>query len=352
VVTGTKGWLAGDAVNVAARLEQAAQPGEVLLGEPTLALVREAVEVEPVEPLELKGKSKPVPAYRLLRVTETPERRRDTRFVGRKRELATVRAAWERAQIGQRCELATIVGDAGLGKSRLAAESLAPIDANVVGGRCLPYGEGITYWPVVEVLQQLDGLPSDEAAAAAIRSLRGETDAATSAEEIAWAFRKTLEQAAAERPLAVVLEDIHWGEQTFLDLIEHVALLSSGAPILLLCLARQELLERRPDWPVLLRLEPLGDEDLADLIAERVSVESGRRSPGRPVAIPSSSRRCWRWPATRQVRWWFRPRCRRCSLRDWISSRPASGRCSSVVRSRARSSTAARSRHSHLPTLR
>ena len=226
VVTGTEGWLAGDAVNVAARLEQAAHPGEVLLGEPTLALVREAVEVEPVEPLELKGKSKPVPAYRLLRVTETPERHRDTRFVGRKRELATVRAAWERAQIGQCCELATIVGDAGLGKSRLAAESLAPIDANVVGGRCLPYGEGITYWPVVEVLQQLDGLPSDEAAAAAIRSLRGETEAATSAEEIAWAFRKTLEQAAAERPLVVVLEDIHWGEQTFLDLIEHVALLS------------------------------------------------------------------------------------------------------------------------------
>jgi class 3 adenylate cyclase/tetratricopeptide (TPR) repeat protein len=273
VVTGTEGWLAGDAVNVAARLEQAARPGEVLLGDPTLALVREAVEVEPVEPLELKGKSEPVPAYRLLRVIEKPERRRDTRFVGRKRELATIRAAWERARMEHRCELATIVGDAGLGKSRLAAEALAPIDATVVGGRCLPYGEGITYWPVVEVLQQLDGLPSDEAAAAAIRSLRGETEAATSAEEIAWAFRKTVEQAAAERPLAVVLEDIHWGEQTFLDLIEHVALLSSGAPILLLCLARPELLERRPDWPVLLRLEPLGDEDLAGLIAERVSVE-------------------------------------------------------------------------------
>jgi class 3 adenylate cyclase/tetratricopeptide (TPR) repeat protein len=273
VVTGTEGWLTGDAVNVAARLEQAAQPGEVLLGESTVALVREAVEVEPVEPFELKGKSKPVPAYRLLRVVETPERRRDTRFVGRKRELATVRAAGERAQMEQRCELATIVGDAGLGKTRLAAEALAAIEANVVGGRCLPYGEGITYSPVVEVLQQLDGLPSDEAAAAAIRSLKGETEAATSAEEIAWAFRKTLEEAAAERPLVVVLEDIHWGEQTFLDLVEHVALLSSGASILLLCLARPELLERHPDWPVTLRLEPLGDEDLADLIAERVSAE-------------------------------------------------------------------------------
>ncbi len=289
VVTGTENWLAGDAVNVAARLEQAAQPGEVLLGEPTLALVREAVEVEPVEPLELKGKSEPVPAYRLLRVIETRERRYDTRFIGRKRELATVRAAWERAQMELRCELATIVGDAGLGKSRLAAEALAAISATVVVGRCLPYGEGITYSPVVEILRQLDRLPSDEAAAGAIRSLRRETEVATSAEEIAWAFRKTLEEAAAERPLVVVVEDIHWGEQTFLDLIEHVALLSSGAPILLLCLARPELFERRPDWPVTLRLEPLGDEDLADLIAERVPTELRekitRAAGGNPLFI-------------------------------------------------------------------
>ena len=120
----------------------------------------------------------------------------------------------------------------------------------------MPYGEGITYWPVVEVLKQLDLAP-DEPRRSAIRSLLGETDAATSADEIAWAFRKTLEQASAERPLVVVFDDIQWGEETFLDLVEHVALLSSGASILLVCMARPELAERRPGWPVTLRLEPL-----------------------------------------------------------------------------------------------
>ena len=166
---------------------------------------------------------------------------------------------------------------------------LASIDATVVRGRCLPYGEGITYWPVVEVLKQLDVLPPDEAAAAAIRSLLGETDAATSAEEIAWAFRKTLEQAAAERPLVVVFDDIQWGEETFLDLIEHVALLSSGASILLFCMARPELAERRPTWPVTLRLEPLGDEDVDELIPERIAGELrekiARAAGGNPLFI-------------------------------------------------------------------
>ena len=271
VVTGTEERLAtGDAVNVAARLEQAAQPGEVLVGQPTLTLVRDAAEVEPVEPLELKGKAEPVPAYRLLRVRDAQERRHGVLFVGRKPELALLWEAWQRVQAEQRCELVTVIGDAGVGKSRLVAEHLASIEATVVRGRCLPYGEGITYWPVVEVLKQLDLLPSEEAAAVAIRSLLGETEAATSAEEIAWAFRKTLEHASAERPLVVVFDDIQWGEQTFLDLIEHVALLSSGAAILLLCIARPELTERRPAWPVTLRLEPLGNEDVEELIAERI----------------------------------------------------------------------------------
>jgi class 3 adenylate cyclase/tetratricopeptide (TPR) repeat protein len=289
VVTGTEVWLAGDAVNVAARLEQAARPGEVLLGGPTLALVGDAAEVEQVEPLELKGKSEPVPAYRLLAVLDTPERRHGALFVGRERELAIVREMWKRSLAGRRCELVTVVGDAGIGKSRLAAEALTSIDATVVRGRCLPYGEGITYWPVVEVLQQLDVRPSDEAAAAAIRSLLGETEAATSADEIAWAFRKTLEQAGTKRPLVVLVDDLHWGEETFLDLVEHVALLSSGATILLVCLARPELLERRTDWPVTLRLEPLGDEDLAELIPERLPVELRERitraAGGNPLFI-------------------------------------------------------------------
>ncbi|HEX9634516.1 MAG TPA: adenylate/guanylate cyclase domain-containing protein, partial [Candidatus Limnocylindria bacterium] len=290
VVTGTQERLAtGDAVNVAARLEQVAQPGEVLIGQPTLVLVRDAAEVEPVEPLGLKGKAGPVPAYRLLRVHATSERRPVARFVGRERELALVREAWKRVQAEQRCELVTIIGDAGVGKSRLVAEALAWVEARTVRGRCLPYGEGITYWPVVEVLKQLDVLPPDQAAALAIRSLFGESQAATSAEEIAWAFRKTLEHAAEERPLVVVFDDIQWGEETFRDLIEHVALLSSGAAILLLCIARPELTERRPAWPVTLRLEPLGDEEVEELMAERIPphlrARVARAAGGNPLFI-------------------------------------------------------------------
>jgi class 3 adenylate cyclase/tetratricopeptide (TPR) repeat protein len=289
VVAGSEDWLAGDAVNVAARLEQAAGPGEVLLGGPTLALVGDAARVEPVEPLELKGKSEPVPAYRLLSVLDTPERRHGALFVGRERELSIVREAWERSRAGRRCELVTLLGDAGIGKSRLAAETLSSIDAAVVRSRCLPYGEGITYWPVVQVLRQLDQLPADEAAAAAIRSLLGQTETTTSAEEIAWAFRKTLEQAARERPVVVVVDDLHRGEETLLDLVEHVALLSSGAPILLVCLARPELLDRRPAWPITLRLEPLDDEAVAKLIPRRVPGELreriARAAGGNPLFI-------------------------------------------------------------------
>jgi class 3 adenylate cyclase/tetratricopeptide (TPR) repeat protein len=290
VVSGTEERLAtGDAVNVAARLEQAAAPGEVLLGAPTLALVRGAVELEEVEPLALKGKAKPVAAYRLLHVLEAPERRHETCFVGRKRELALLRDAWERAQTERCCELVTIVADAGVGKSRLVAELLGRVGATVIRGRCLPYGEGITYWPVVRVLKQLEVLPTDEAAAAAIRSLLGETELQTSAEEIAWAVRKTFEQAASERPLTVVFDDVHWGEETFLDLVEHVALLSTGAPILLACMGRPELVERRPQWPVTLWLEPLPADDVEELIPPRFGAELreriARAAGGNPLFI-------------------------------------------------------------------
>jgi class 3 adenylate cyclase/tetratricopeptide (TPR) repeat protein len=287
VVTGTEERLAtGDAVNVAARLEQAAQPGEILIGEPTLALVRAAVEVESLEALELKGKAEPLPAFRLLSVHAVPARRYEVRFVGRERELALIEEAWQRALAEQGCELVTIVGEAGVGKSRLVAEALASVDALVVQGRCLPYGEGITYWPVVEVIKQLNALPFDPAAATAIRSLLGESEADASAEEIAWAFRKLLEERS---PLVVVFDDIQWGEETFLDLVEHVALLSSGSPLLLLCMARPELVERRAGWSVTLRLEPLPDDEVDELIGERVAPELRERiahaSGGNPLFI-------------------------------------------------------------------
>ena len=287
VVTGTEERLAtGDALNVAARLQQAAAPGEVLVAEATLALVGDAVDVEPIEPLLVKGKSEPVSAFRLVAAREAAVRRHDTVFVGRERELALLEEAWRRTLAEKRCELVTILGDAGLGKSRLAAEALASIEARVVHGRCLPYGVGITYWPAVEVVRQLAALPSDPAAAAAIRSLLGVSEAGTSAEEIAWAFRKLLEEQA---PLVVLLDDIQWGEETFLDLVEHVALLSSGASILLVCLARPELLDNRPSWPITVRLEPLGSRDADSLIgtgvAEGLRAKIAHAAAGNPLFI-------------------------------------------------------------------
>jgi class 3 adenylate cyclase/tetratricopeptide (TPR) repeat protein len=287
VVTGTEERLAtGDAVNVAARFEQAAQPGEVLIGEGTHALVRDTVEVELVEPLELKGKAERVPAFRLVSVLDAPERSHASRFVGRERELAEIATAWEHAQAQSSCELVTVVGDAGVGKSRMVAEALAAIQARVVRGRCLPYGEGITYWPVVEVLKQLAAVPSDPAAATAIQSLLGESAVATSGDEIAWAVRKLLEEQA---PLVVVFDDIQWGDDTFLNLVESTALLSAGARLLLVCMARPELLERRPSWPAALRLEPLPAEQAQELIGDQVSGELreriARAAGGNPLFI-------------------------------------------------------------------
>ena len=287
VVTGTEERLAtGDAVNVAARFEQAAAPAEVLIGEPTLALVREAVVAEPVEPLTLKGKSHPVPAYRLVSVLDAPQRSHASRFVGRERELRSLAEAWERVQTQARCELVTVVGDAGVGKSRLVSEALTGIAARVVRGRCLPYGEGITYWPVVEVVKQLAVLPADPVAAAAIRSVLGESEVGTSGDEIAWAFRKLLEEQA---PLVVVFDDIQWGEETFLDLIESTALLSSGAPLLLLCMARPELAERRPGWPGTLLLESLPAEQadalIGDAVSDQLRERIARAAGGNPLFI-------------------------------------------------------------------
>jgi class 3 adenylate cyclase/tetratricopeptide (TPR) repeat protein len=284
VVTGTQERLAtGDAVNVAARLEQAAPAGGVLLGAATARLVRGAVELEAVPPLQLKGKSEPVAAYRLLTVGEPAPRRLDAKMVGRERELGELRDGFARVEQGS-CRLVTVLGTAGIGKSKLVAEFLSGVDARVVLGRCLSYGEGITYWPVVEILKQLDAFPSEEAASAPLRSLLGESPAPTSADEIAWAFRKLLEETSRERPLVCVLDDLHWGEETLLDLVEHIAVLSRDAPILLLCMARPELLERRAGWgggqssTTTVVLEPLGEAESNELIDALGGVEGDLRA--------------------------------------------------------------------------
>jgi class 3 adenylate cyclase/tetratricopeptide (TPR) repeat protein len=288
VVTGTEERLAtGDAVNVAARLEQAAGAGEILIGDETLRLTRDAVEVELLPPLELKGKAEPVPAHRLLSVhgEEAFVRRTDAPMVGRERELDRLRGVFEQAAHDRSCQLFTMLGAAGVGKSRLGAEFLGALeDVLVVRGRCLPYGEGITYWPMVEVLKQLPPAELDPLAADTLAAIVGDEQLVTSSEEIAWAFRKRLEAVAVDRPLVCVFDDLHWGEETFLDLVEHVADLSRDAPILLLCMARPELLDRRPAWAggklnaTNILLEPLAAEETEQLIESLSHVAEGLRT--------------------------------------------------------------------------
>ena len=288
--------VTGDAVNVAARLEQAAAPGEVLLGEPTYRLVKDAVEVEPVDALELKGKEQRVPAFRLLGVSADAaghERHLDSPMVGRSKELSLLEHALERAVAERTSHLFTLMGPAGVGKSRLVYEFLdgAAVGATVLRGRCLSYGDGITLFPLAEVIHRaasiLDTDPPDVARSKLAAVLEGSPDAERVAglvaglfgwaepgatEDAFWAVRKLLEHLARERPVVVVFDDIHWGEPTFLDLIEHLADWTRDAAVLVLCIARPELLEVRPGWgggkmnATSILLEPLPTDEASTLV--------------------------------------------------------------------------------------
>ncbi|MBV9164857.1 MAG: AAA family ATPase [Solirubrobacterales bacterium] len=268
VVTGDEQLATGDAVNTAARLEQSASPGEILIGEQTWRLARGAIEWERVAPLAVKGKAKPISAFRLLRVVEGApafERRLDSPLVGRRVELARVRAAFDEAISERRCRLVTVLGPPGIGKSRLAAEVAAALagDAKVLSGRCLPYGEGITYWPLVEIFRGA-GAEQELETALGVGAL----------EEIFWAVRKALERRARQRPLALIVEDIHWAEPTLLDLLEHLSQWTREAPLLVLCLARPELIDRRPAWDgIVIPLEALSPEE-SDQLVEGLTGES------------------------------------------------------------------------------
>jgi predicted ATPase len=239
--------------------------------------VRDAVQVEPVQ-VAAKGKAEPVAAYRLLNVdlaAAAVARRLDTPLIGRRFELQQLRQAFERSVRERRCHLFTVLGAAGVGKSRLAAEFLSGLDATTLSGRCLEYGEGITFWPVVSVLKQL-GERAEETIARIV-------DGAFSSNELFWNVRSQFEKVAHERPLVVVFDDAQWGEETFLDLIDHVADLSRDAPLLLLCLARPDLLDKRPTWgggklnATTILLEPLTAEECAELIDVHGGAEPGTR---------------------------------------------------------------------------
>ena len=247
VLTGrSRDVVSGGPVDVAAKLQMLANVGDVLLSSETLRLVRDAVEVESSEPVVLPGVSDPVPIFRLVRLDPTAPglaRRFDIPFVGRGRELHLLREAWERAVEEHSCHLVTVLGEAGVGKSRLIAELLDDVGASsrVLRGRCLPYGEGVTFWPITEALT-----PLGDVARPVIDRLRGGGVAAP--EELFLAVRRLLESLSSERPVILHVDDLQWAESMLLDLLDHVADLSRVGSILVLCAARLELLDLRPGW--------------------------------------------------------------------------------------------------------
>ncbi len=295
----------GAAVVTTQRLEAAARSGEILLGESTYRLVSNAVLVEPMEPLELKGKAEPTPAWRLLGVVEGAPpfpRRLDTPMVGREDELAALRAELDAADRERRCRLATIVGPAGIGKSRLGNELFAATRgrATTLVGRCLAYGEGITYWPLRGIVlsatgslsqegieEFLEGAEDAERIANRLAGAVGSEEAPPGGEETFWAVRRFLEHMARERAIILAIDELQWAEPTFLDLVEYLVGWTSDAPVLVLGLSRPELLEHRPTWnttsSLVLALEPLSGPD-SERLVEALGAEVARDERDRILA--------------------------------------------------------------------
>ncbi|MBX6388876.1 MAG: AAA family ATPase [Frankia sp.] len=272
--------VTGDPVNVASRLEDAAAPDEILIGDSTYRLIRHSVTVESVGPLRVQGKRDPVRAHRLLTLvdrTAGPGSRAPTvgfaaPVIGRNRERRRIQDAFEAVVEEKICHLFTVLGPAGIGKSRMVKEFCDGVAsrATVLSGRCLSYGEGIAYWPLMEMVRQATGVSADSSVpegrrrlrelldelgvasapevVAALAPLVGLGGAEAGTQESFWAVRTFFEALAERRPLVVCFDDVHWAEPTLLDLIEHIADWSRDAPILLLCLARPELLEERRQW--------------------------------------------------------------------------------------------------------
>lgn len=304
--------VTGDTVNVAARLEQAAPVQEVLIGETTYRLVRDAVQVEVVPPLELKGKSERVAAYRVLGVSRdhgVATRRADTPLVGRAEELAVLSAALERVASRRAPELVTVLAPAGTGKSRLLHEFRggAAATARVLRGRCLSYGEGITFWPLAEIARDAAGIAEDEPvdqAFSKLSALLGE-DAADVAERLAsvmglseteypvhetfWAARRLLESIARSSPAVAVFEDIHWAAPTFLELLAYLVENGEDAALLLLCTSRPELLEVRPSWREeqararTIALRPLSEAESGEVVANLLGEVTLAAEPRRRI---------------------------------------------------------------------
>jgi len=288
----------GEAVNVAARLEQNAPADQVLLGQITYDLVRQHVEVERIE-LQMKGYADPVPAFRLLGVRDAPVEEatsvRNTTLVGREDELRTLRSAFAAALDSQGPRLVTVIGEPGVGKSRLVKEFVGELlsEALVLRGRCLPYGDGITFWPLSEIARGAAGIEQEDSPEQALEKLSAllppvdDRDAIVDrvaaainlsparfpVAELYWGGRRFLEVLGQTHPVVVIVDDIHSAEATFLEFLEHILDASQGVPILLLCTARHALLERQPEWSERagaerVQLGPLGASDTAALVTQ------------------------------------------------------------------------------------
>jgi len=302
----------GEAVNLAARLQQVARPGEILIGPTAYRLAAASLVVEDAGPLELKGMGSALRAWRLVDAIDGPGRPMGPRapLVGREEELELLENTFARTVRDRRAHLFTIFGEPGVGKSRLAREFIDGLErASVLSGRCLPYGEGVTYWPLAEMIKAAAGISDDDPLEEAFAKLREccEEEAVAdvlglasgmlealegerSSQEIAWAARELVVTLAEVQPLVLFFEDIHWAEEPLLELIEHLADWVR-APLLIICLARPELLEQRAGWSggrvraTAIELEPLSEEE-SELLVQKLLAQLAGES-GEALAIPS-----------------------------------------------------------------
>jgi DNA-binding SARP family transcriptional activator len=259
VLTAPNATIRGAVVRTAARLMEAAAPGEIALSELTGQLVADVARLEPLQTGKAQG-------LRLVEVVQDAPFRPlhlDAPLIGRAGELAELRGLFARTVGEGNARLITVVGEPGIGKSRLArelGEALAG-EAQILRGRCLAYGEGMTYWPLREIVREAAGRESRDAVLALlgdedaaeviadrIASALGDTESTYAVEEIRWAAHRLLARLSKERPLLLVIDDAHWAELTFVDLIEHVVARGRAGPMLVLCLVRPEFLEDHPDW--------------------------------------------------------------------------------------------------------
>jgi class 3 adenylate cyclase/tetratricopeptide (TPR) repeat protein len=281
--------ITGDPVNVAARLEQAAGDTETLIGELTYKLVANDVDVEAVEPLTLKGKAAPVAAYRLIGVRTAEAGSDSTReLVGRRRELDELLALLDQVTASGAPHTVLVLGEAGVGKTRLLDELVktASADALVLRGRCLSYGEGITFWPIVEALRLGAGVSDADDAATALAKLEtlagltdvgvvdrvasmiGLSDTVYPLADLFWGFRRLLENVSRRRPVVLLIEDLHWADPTLLELLETLTIDDFSAGVLTVCAARTEVLEKQESLARVpaITLGRLDDTDTAAMI--------------------------------------------------------------------------------------